>query len=75
MLTRTLSSGNPPSTLRSQINECVAFEESEEFSPGMESHTLKRPAVSSEFRGKMEMHPMMGGGNVRKSSVWVHVAR
>jgi len=65
-LTRTLSSGKPPSVLRSQTSFCS--------SPDV-SQTRNLPAVSSAFRGKSVIEVMAGEGKDKKSSVWIHVAR
>jgi hypothetical protein len=68
MLTRTFNSGKLPSTFLSHIKMC------DEPSSTV-SHIRKRPAVSSEFKGMIVMLLIVGGGNVKNSSVDVHVAR
>lgn len=64
--TKILSSGKPPSIFLSHMSSGGC--------DPLESQTRKRPAVSSVFRGTRATDSMIGGGNVRKSSVWTHVA-
>ena len=65
--TKIFSSGNPPSTFRSQI-KIGGFAD-------VVSHTRKRPPVSSEFNGSRATHLTVGVGKVSISSVDTHVAR
>lgn len=66
IITKTFNSGKPPSTLRSQSRKG----DSEPFV----SQTLKRPAVSSVFRGIKTMESILGAGKVKNSSVCTQVA-
>ena len=66
-LTRTFSSGKPPSTFLSHMSSGGRS--------ARDSHTLNLPPVSSEFKGRMVTALMTGVGNVSMSSVAVHVAR
>lgn len=68
ILTSTFSSGKHPSVFLSQTTR-------DSSAPGIDTQTLKRPAVSSLLRGTRVMAPMVGGGNVRNSSVWTQLAR
>jgi len=66
-LTRNFSSGKPPSVFLSH-NKWGEL-------PSRLSQTLKRPPVSSEFRGTIDIAFKAGGGNVRNNSVEIQVAR
>jgi len=66
-LTKPFSSGKPPSIFLSHIKWGGL--------PSRLSQTLKRPPVSSEFRGIIDIAFKAGGGNVRNSSVETQVAR
>jgi len=68
MLTRTFSSGNPPSTFLSHIKTGLDL-----F--GTDSQTRKRPVVSSWVNGIRDMEPMIGAGKVKNNSVWTQDAR
>ena len=78
---RTFSSGNPPSvcvsappligvtrplTLRSQTIWTWS---------AWYTHTRNRPPVSGEVSGRSVILRIIGVGNVKNSSVWIHVAR
>lgn len=73
---KSFSSGKPPCVLRSHNNSGFESPSPVTSAPFPDtSHTRNLPPVSGEFRGTSVIAWIVGGGNVRRSSVWTHVAR